>query len=89
MPIVSMFYGIVILMYYEDNRRHKVPHVHAEYQGHEAVIRIPDGRLPRGELPPGKLKLVNAWIEIHADDLMANWSLATRGESVFRIEPLK
>lgn len=89
MPIVSMFYGIVVMMFFEDDRRHKKPHVHVEYQEDSAVIGIPDGRVISGSLPPAKLKLVAAWIEIHRDELMADWSLAARGEPVFKIEPLR
>jgi hypothetical protein len=38
---------------------------------------------------PAKLKLVQAWIEIHKEDLMANWKLAVAGAEVFKIDPLK
>jgi hypothetical protein len=31
MPVISMFYGIVVLMYYFDNRRHHQPHIHVQY----------------------------------------------------------
>jgi len=89
MPVISMFYGIIVLMYYADNRRHKRPHIHVRYQGKEAVLSIPDGKLMEGKLHAGKLKLVQAWVEIHRDELMANWQLATKGEKVFKIDPLK
>ena len=89
MPIISMFYGIVVMMFFDDCRRHKKPHIHVEYQKHQAVITISDGKLLRGSLPPAKLKLVAAWIEIHHDELMADWALAARKESIFKIEPLK
>ncbi len=36
-----------------------------------------------------KHKLVDAWIEIHRDELMADWELAISGEPVFKIDPLK
>ena len=36
-----------------------------------------------------KRKLVEAWIEIHKDELMADWELAINGEEIFKIEPLK
>ena len=36
-----------------------------------------------------KRKLVEAWIEIHQDELMADWELAISGEEIFKIEPLK
>jgi len=42
-----------------------------------------------GELPAGKARLVQAWIEIHREELIADWTLAANGEEVFKIEPLK
>lgn len=33
MPTISMFYGIIISLYFYDNERHNVPHIHAKYQG--------------------------------------------------------
>jgi hypothetical protein len=35
------------------------------------------------------MRLLLAWMEIHHDDLMADWNLASKGEPAFRIEPLK
>jgi hypothetical protein len=35
------------------------------------------------------MKLVLAWVEIHQDELMADWELAVKGEQPFKIEPLK
>jgi hypothetical protein len=43
----------------------------------------------RGDLPKNKLKLVQAWIEIRKEDLMADWNLAVQGQEVFKIDPLK
>lgn len=84
-----MFYGLIIRMYYFDNQQHKTPHIHVQYQDDEAVFEIPTGFVLAGNLPQGKTKLVEAWIEIHQEDLMADWELAINGESVFKIEPLK
>lgn len=89
MPILSMFYGIVMRMYFFDDKQHHVPHVHAEYAGQDAVFAITSGEPLAGELPPGKAKLVQAWIEIHRDELMANWKLAINGDELFKIEPLR
>ena len=84
-----MFYGVLILMFFADNRRHKKPHIHARYQDFEAVISIPEGRVLEGKLPPSKLKLVLAWIEIHHEELMADWALASESQPIFKIDPLK
>jgi len=89
MPTISMFYGIVILMYFVDNKRHKKSHVHVRYQGEEAVVAIPDGEVLEGAIKPSKMKLVQAWIEIHKEDLITDWNLAVSGQPVFPIEPLR
>lgn len=89
MPVISMFYGVIVLMYYFDNRRHHQPHIHVQYSDEEAVISIPEGNLMEGSLRSAKLKLVQAWIEIHQDELMADWELAVNGQKVFKIDPLK
>lgn len=89
MPVISMFYGIVIRMYFFDDRQHHLAHVHAEYAGRRAVFAIDNGEVLAGELPSGKARLVQAWIEIHRDELLAAWQLAVNGQEVFTIEPLK
>ena len=89
MAIISMFYGIIISMYYLDNKRHNLPHIHVKYQDEEAVISIIDGQLLEGTLKSNKMKLVQAWIEIHNEELMADWELANSGETIFKIDPLK
>ncbi len=48
MPTISMFYGIIVYMYYVDNKQHQIPHIHVKYQEHEAVVSIPDGELLEG-----------------------------------------
>jgi len=84
-----MFFGIVIYMYFFDDERHKLPHIHARYQGSQASFSLADGSVLSGELPISRVRLVQAWIEIHRDDLMANWNLAVRGEAPFPIDPLR
>ncbi len=89
MPTISMFYGIIIRMMFMDTQQHHLPHIHVEYQGREAVIAIPVGDVLEGTLPAKKLRLVQAWIDIHEEELMANWSLAVKGETIFPIAPLR
>ena len=89
MAVLAMFYGIIISMYYFDNRQHYVPHIHVKYQEQEAVIAIPDGEVLEGTLKTNKLRLVQAWVEIHREELMANWALASEGETIFKIDPLR
>ncbi len=89
MPTISMFYGILVYMYFEDNKQHHVPHIHVEYSGNEAVIAIPSGKTLGGKIPRAKMKLLQAWIELHKDELMADWKLAVAGEKPYPIEPLR
>jgi hypothetical protein len=84
-----MFYGILILMFFRDDRRHHLPHIHVRYQGSEAAVSIDDGTLLEGSLPPKQLKMVLAWIEIHKEELFVDWELAVKGEDPFRIAPLQ
>ena len=89
MAVISMFYGIIVSMYYFDNQRHHLPHIHVKYQGQEVVLSIPDGEVLEGKLKRNKMKLIQAWLEIHQEELMADWELASQGESIFKIDPLK
>ena len=75
-------------MFFKDIDKHNLPHIHAEYQGKVAVYSIPDGILLAGTIPPQKEKLVAAWIEIHKDDLLADWGLAVNGKTPFKIKGL-
>lgn len=65
-----------------------MPHIHAEYQNYKIVVDL-EGNVIEGSLPNNKLKLLIAWIEIHKEDLYANWTLLIKGDGYFKIEPLK
>ena len=88
MPIISMFYGIIIRLYLLDNQHHNLPHIHAKYGEFEASIDIDVGEVLAGELPRKQLRLVQAWIELHRDELVADWELAVSGEHPYKIDPL-
>jgi hypothetical protein len=77
------------MMYYFDDRRHHQPHIHVECGDEAAVVSIPDGTVIEGSIRSAKMRLVQAWIEIHKDDLMADWRLAISGQTVLKIQPLK
>jgi hypothetical protein len=88
MPIISMFYGIIIRMYLSDTQHHNLPHIHANYAEYAAFFNIEDGEILASALPRKQLRLVQAWIELHRDELMANWELATHNEQLYKIDPL-
>ena len=89
MPTLSMFYGILIRMYFFDAEQHHLPHVHAQYQGQHAQFAIDGGDVLSGGLPRAQTRLVQAWIEIHQDELDAAWNMAVKGFRPGKIAPLK
>ena len=84
-----MFFGIIISIFFEETAKHHLPHIHARYSGKKASMAIETGEILAGDFPSKQLKLVQAWIEIHRDELNANWELAMSGEEPFRIAPLQ
>lgn len=89
MPAISMFYGIIIYMYFLDNKQHKKPHIHVKYQNDEVIVEIPNGQVLEGSIPNSKMKLLQAWIELHKDELVADWQLAVSGQHPYKIDPLR
>ena len=88
MPTISMFYGIIVRMYSEPNGPHHEPHIHVEYAGQNAVVSL-NGRWLAGSIPENKLRMVQVWMDIHQEDLQANWNRLYNGEAAFKVDPLK
>ena len=88
MPTISMFYGIIIRMYYAP-KEHNPSHIHAYYQDFVSTIRLNDCELMEGQMPSKQLRLIQAWIELHKEELLADWELCQNGEMPFKVEPLK
>ena len=89
MPTISAFYGIIVSMYDLDTDRHHNPRIHIRYNELRVVVRIPDGGVLDGSLPIKQMKLVQAWVAIHQDELMADWLLASEGQTPIKIDPLR
>ncbi len=89
MPLISAFYGVLIYMYFMDTKQHHTAHIHAMYQGFEAVFSIETADLLSGKFPVKQTRLVQAWIELRREELIADWSLAILGQPVERVEPLR
>lgn len=70
MPVISVFFGITIRMYFDD---HPPAHIHATYQGQEALVAIESGEVIAGNLPRKAAALVKDWCLNHRDDLASNW----------------
>jgi hypothetical protein len=89
MPTISMFYGIIIMMFFEIREKHHLAHIHVRYQDFRASVGIEDGLLLAGELPPRQLRMVQVWVDLHREELLADWELAKEGTEPFRIDPLR
>ncbi len=89
MPIISMFNGIIVRMYFFDTKQHATPHIHVGYGEFSAVFSIEQGSLLAGSVPPKQTRLLQAWIELRREDLMADWILAVEGATLFKVEPLR
>lgn len=85
MPRISAFYGIVIVMYFDD---HPPPHFHARYGEHEAQVAIATGDVLDGSLPRSASRLVKEWAELRRAELLDDWQRAERAEPLISIEPL-
>ena len=85
MPTISVFYGIVISMFFND---HDPPHVHARYAEHHARIAIATGDPLTGHLPPRAARLVREWTALHRAELDEDWRLAQELRPLLPIEPL-
>jgi len=88
MPTISMFFGIIIRMYYAP-KEHGPPHIHVYFQDYNVTFDIQNSEILNGDMPSRQLRLVQVWIEIPKDELLANWELCQNGEKPFQIEPLR
>jgi hypothetical protein len=86
MPTISEFFGILILMFYDD---HAPPHFHARYGEHEVVIRIDPVGVLRGRFPPKALSLVIEWAQMYQKNLMDDWNYAANNKKLHKIPPLQ
>ena len=85
MPVVSVFLGITVRMYFGD---HPPPHIHASYQGFEALLDVRTANLIAGDMPRRPLDLVREWIELRRTDILKNWKRAEALEPLERIAGL-
>lgn len=85
MPTISIFYGIIIRMFFEE---HAPPHFHAQYGEHKAAINIHTLEIMEGTLPRRALNLVLDWAELHHDELLSDWDKCRIHQQPDKIEPL-
>lgn len=87
MPEISRFQGMVIKLIFLDNDKHHKPHVHVYYGEYEASVGL-DGELLSGSIPLKKLRLIQAWMILHEEELYKAWNNAVQGLPFEDIKPL-
>ncbi len=85
MPEICRFFGIIIRMFFDE---HDPPHFHAEYQGGKAVFDFSGNIIKGGLNSKTATKLVREWIDLHINELKADWDLARAGKELKKINPL-
>ena len=88
-PELSRFFGVIIRMYAEAGAPHHGAHFHAYYQDNVGIFRIDPVEMIAGELPGRQKRFVEAWAELHQQELLVDWDRLQGGEKPLPIEPLR
>lgn len=76
-------------MYWEADAPHHRPHFHAYYQDDVAIYSIDPIELITGSLPRRQQRLVEAWAELHHQELGDDWERLQAGRRPLPIDPLR
>lgn len=88
MPIISQFYGILIYLYKEIGGHHNEPHIHIKYNEYEMSMTL-NAKIIAGKLPTKQKKLLEAWVEIHKEELKAAWYAYNQEGEIIKIKGLE
>jgi Domain of unknown function (DUF4160) len=85
-PIISIFFGIIVRMYYKE---HEPAHFHAEHQGQDGKFDF-SGKMIAGNIQSKTaLRLIREWAVLHRAELEANWARMKAGQPLDKIAPLE
>jgi hypothetical protein len=86
MPIISVFFGIIVRMYYKE---HEPAHFHAEYQNQQGKFDF-SGEMMIGNIQSRTaLRLIKEWAAAHTTELQSNWEQMKAGRPLHGIAPLE
>ena len=88
MPELSRFEGMIIKMFFSDDRQHYKPHIHVYCAEYEAIVGL-DGELLAGSLPQKKFAILQAWLIMRENELYIAWNNAVKNIPFSKIEPIK
>ena len=86
MPIISIFFGIIIRVFHLD---HDPPHIHATYSGQVAAYDIRTRKKLYGKLPKRAERLVKEWLKVRRIDVKRAWESARKHQAPSRVKPLE
>ena len=86
MPTLSLFYGVVIRIFYDD---HSPPHFHAVYGDHELLVSIDPITILRGNAPARVESMVLERAALHQGELREDWGLCAALKPPNPVAPLQ
>jgi hypothetical protein len=89
MPEISRFLGIIISMYWEADAPHQAAHFHVRHGAYRASYGINPVVQLAGALPLRQQRLVEAWAEIHQEELLDNWERVQRSQMPLKVKGLR
>lgn len=75
-------------MFMEPGGQHHKPHFHAYYGDDVAIYALSPIELIAGSLPRRQQRFVEAWAELHEEELLGDWELLQSGQVPLPIAPL-
>lgn len=89
LKLIPAFYGVMIGFSAARSNKQQAPFAMAFCDGAEAAVEVASNKLLFGQLPANKLLLVNAWVEIHREELLASWHAGRITGDYFKLDPLR
>ena len=89
MKMISAYYGIIVAFAATKTKKEISPFVFALCNGAEAGFDVVSNQVIFGQIPSQKQMLVNAWIEIHREELIASWNAGRMTGEYFKLDPLR
>ena len=86
MPVIAIFFGIVIRMYYKE---HEPRHFHGEHQAQHGKFDFDGNQVVGNITSKNALGLIRQWAQLNRAALDANWSKIKSGKPLERIPPLE
>ena len=87
--LISAYYGVTVAFAATRIKKQVSPFVVAMCQGAEAGIDVTSNQVIYGQIPYNKQILVNAWIEIHREELIASWNAGRMTGEYLKLDPLR